>query len=54
MRRRLEVYHQQTSPLIDYYTRWGQSEDPDAPAYVRVDGIGDVEEIKQRILAALS
>jgi len=54
VRKRLEVYHQQTSPLIDYYTRWGQSEDPDAPAYVRVDGIGDVEEIKQKILAALS
>lgn len=54
VRRRLEVYHEQTAPLIDYYTRWGQSDDPDAPSYVRVDGIGDVEEVKQRILRAMS
>lgn len=54
VRRRLEVYHEQTAPLIDYYTRWGQSNDPDAPSYVRVDGIGDVEEVKQRILRAMS
>ena len=54
VRRRLQVYHRQTAPLIDYYTRWGKSGDPEAPAYVRVDGIGDVEDVKQRILAALS
>lgn len=54
VRKRLEVYHEQTAPLIDYYTRWGESGDPDAPAYVRVDGIGDVEEIKQRILGAMA
>lgn len=54
VRRRLEVYHEQTAPLIDYYTRWGQSDDSDAPAYVRVDGIGDVDEVKERILRAMS
>lgn len=54
VRKRLEVYHEQTAPLIDYYTRWGQTDDADAPAYVRVDGIGDVEEVKQRILAAMT
>lgn len=53
VRKRLEVYHEQTAPLIDYYTRWGQSGAANAPAHVRVDGIGDVEEIKQRILSAL-
>jgi len=53
VRKRLQVYHDQTAPLIEYYTRWGQTDDPGAPAYVRVDGIGDVEEIKQRILAAM-
>ncbi len=54
VRKRLEVYHEQTAPLIDYYTRWGRTDDADAPAYVRVDGIGDVEEVKQRILAAMT
>lgn len=54
VRKRLQVYHEQTAPLVDYYTRWGRSGAADAPTYVRVDGIGDVEEIKQRILAAMS
>lgn len=53
VRRRLQVYHQQTAPLIEYYSDWGRSGAPGAPAYVRVDGIGDVEEIKERILSAL-
>jgi len=54
VRKRLQVYHDQTAPLIEYYSKWGQSGSRDAPAYVRVDGIGDVEEIKQRVLGALS
>jgi len=54
VRKRLEVYHEQTAPLIEYYSEWEQSNDPQAPRYVRVDGIGDVEEVKQRILAAMS
>lgn len=54
VRKRLEVYHRQTAPLIDYYSHSGQPGDPGAPIYVRVDGIGDVDEVKQRILAALN
>lgn len=54
VRKRLQVYHDQTAPLIEYYTRWGESNAPDAPGYIRVDGIGDVEEVKQRILGAMS
>ncbi|MDZ7839685.1 MAG: adenylate kinase [Gammaproteobacteria bacterium] len=54
VQKRLEVYHEQTAPLIEYYTRWGGTDDPGAPAYVRVDGIGDVEDVKQRILAAMT
>lgn len=54
VRKRLEVYHEQTAPLIEYYTRWGGTNDPEAPAYIRVDGIGDVEDVKQRILAAMT
>jgi len=54
VRKRLEIYHEQTAPLIEYYSNWEKSGEPGAPRYVRVDGIGDVEQIKQRILAAMS
>jgi adenylate kinase len=53
VRKRLEVYHDQTEPLIDYYTKWAESGDGAAPKYVKVVGIGKVEEIRDRIFAGL-
>ena len=53
VRKRLDVYHAQTEPLVDYYTRWSQSGDSAAPNYVRINGIGSVEEIRDRIFSAL-
>jgi adenylate kinase len=53
VRRRLEVYHRQTEPLVDYYARWAKSGDPRAPKYHRIDGLGKVEEVRDRIFAAL-
>jgi adenylate kinase len=53
VRKRLEVYHQQTEPLVDYYAKWAQSGDRAAPKYHRIDGLGKVEEVRDRIFAAL-
>ncbi len=53
VRHRLAVYHAQTSALIEYYARWGASGDPSAPKSRRILGVGSVEEIKVRALAAL-
>jgi len=53
VRKRLDVYHEQTEPLVDYYSKWAASGDEAAPQYVRVDGIGSVEEIRDRIFQAL-
>jgi adenylate kinase len=53
VRKRLAVYHEQTEPLIDYYTKWAESGDGAAPKYVKVVGIGKVEEIRDRIFAGL-
>lgn len=53
VRKRLEVYHSQTEPLIDYYKNWQSSKDPAAPRYIRIDGIGKVGEIRDQIFAAL-
>jgi adenylate kinase len=51
---RLGVYHAQTKPLVQYYINWGNSGDPRAPVYVNIQGRGDVEVIRDNILAALS
>ena len=54
VRKRLEVYQRQTRPLVEYYQRWAASGEPGAPAYRRISGLGSVEEISTRALAALA
>jgi adenylate kinase len=54
VRERLRVYHAQTKPLVDYYSRWAAEGDPGAPKVAKVAGTGSVEEIRDRIFAALS
>jgi adenylate kinase len=53
VKNRLEVYHRQTEPLIAYYARWSATGDARAPKYHRVDGLGTVEEVRDRVFAAL-
>ena len=51
VRKRLAVYQEQTRPLVDFYS---SMEGDDAPAYHRVEGVGDMQEIRSRMLACLS
>ncbi|QJR12170.1 Adenylate kinase [Usitatibacter rugosus] len=53
VRNRLGVYHQQTEPLVEYYKTWGGTGDKRAPKYHRIDGIGSVDEVKDRVFKAL-
>lgn len=53
VRRRLQVYHAQTRPLIDYYEAWAATGDARAPRHLRISGSGGVEEIRDRAFAAL-
>ena len=54
VKKRLAVYAEQTRPLVDYYARWAERGEPDAPAYRKISGTGSVDEITARALAALS
>ena len=53
VRNRLDVYHAQTEPLIDYYKNWESSGESAAPKYIRIEGVGKVEEIRDQIFSAL-
>ncbi len=53
VRNRLAVFHRQTKPLIDYYARWAATGDQRAPRYHRVDGLGTVEQVRDRIFSEL-
>ncbi len=53
VRKRLDVYHSQTKPLIDYYRNWNVSGEANSPAYIRIEGVGTVEQIRDHIFQAL-
>ncbi|HEY9106027.1 MAG TPA: adenylate kinase [Roseateles sp.] len=54
VRKRLDVYSAQTRPLVDYYSQWAATGDANAPKYRRIEGMGSVEDITRRALAALA
>ena len=53
VRNRIKIYHRTTEPLVAYYTRWAATGDAKAPKYHRINGQGKVDEVRDRIFAAL-
>lgn len=53
VRNRLQVYQQQTHPLVQYYQSLEQKEGANAPHYLCVDGMQPVESVKQYIFKSL-
>src|SRR4051812_27019298 len=52
--KRLDVYSQQTRPLVDYYSAWTKADPAAAPKYRAIKGVGTVDEITQRAVQALA
>ncbi len=53
VKKRLEVYHSQTKPLVKYYVDWANSGLEGAPKHVFVNGLGEMNNIKEEIFSAL-
>lgn len=57
VRKRLQVYNDQTRPLVDYYSSWAAKANPvdrvKAPAYRKISGTGSVNDITASIFAVL-
>ena len=53
VKKRLDVYHEQTEPLIDYYKKWEAAGEAAAPKYCHINGVGSLEDITKQIYAAL-
>ena len=54
VRKRLEIYRARTRPVVDYYRSWAASGDLRAPKYRKISGVGQVESVTERALAALT
>lgn len=52
VRHRLDVYHEQTKPLVDFYQQ--MAADQGAPKYNAIAGVGSVEDITAKVMAALA
>lgn len=53
VRKRLEVYETQTRPLVDYYGQWAATGDQNAPQYRKIEGVGTVDDIRDKAFNAL-
>ena len=53
VQKRLELYHQQTKPLMEFYQNWAHSGDPLAAKFASVKGVGAVADIRDAIFAIL-
>ncbi len=51
--KRLNVYHEQTKPLVEYYSAWAKSGDANAPRVKHVPGVGSVDAIRDAVFKAL-
>jgi len=50
VKNRLDVYHEQTEPLVSYYNDW---DGENAPVYSLINGVGAVKDITGQVAAAL-
>lgn len=53
VRKRLEVYHEQTEPLVDHYKKRLESGEKGAPDYIEIDGMQPVEDVRNEVITAL-
>jgi adenylate kinase len=54
VKKRLDVYHSQTKPLVDYYANWAKSGVAGSPKHVKVNGLGEMNTIRDSIFSALT
>ncbi|AMX02278.1 adenylate kinase [Microbulbifer thermotolerans] len=53
VRKRLAVYHEQTEPLVGFYRELAERSPESAPKYSKVLGVGSMDEIREKVIAAL-
>lgn len=53
VRKRLDIYHSQTAPLVSYYQDWAAKDAQSAPRYLAVEGVGSVDDIRAKVMTGL-
>ena len=53
VRKRLAIYHEQTAPLVNFYKQLESAKGENAPKYAHIAGVGSLQDIKDKVMAAL-
>jgi len=54
VRNRLQVYHEQTEPLVEFYKAYAARDPQNAPAYASVSGVGSLDDVQARLVEVLA
>ena len=54
VKKRLVEYHNLTEPLVDYYSTWAKSGVAGSPKHIKINGLGELEAIKNNIIKQLA
>lgn len=54
VRNRLNVYHEQTQPLVGFYRDYERRDPENAPKYASISGVGAMADVEQRLIEVLS
>jgi adenylate kinase len=54
VKKRLDVYHKQTEPLIEYYKKYSESEADIKPLFIKIQGAQTIEKINENIVSMIS
>jgi adenylate kinase len=54
VKKRLDIYHSQTKPLVEFYGKWSATGDAQAPKVLKVAGVGSVDDITKSVFDALN
>jgi adenylate kinase len=54
VRKRLAIYHDQTAPLVSFYKKLEAEKGDSAPKYSHIPGVGSLNDITAKVLAALA
>lgn len=53
IRKRLQVYHEKTEPLVQYYKELSNSKTVDSPKYIQINGVGTIEQVQQQLRSSI-
>ena len=54
VRKRLDIYHKQTEPLIEYYKKYSESEADTKPVFIKIQGDQTIERINENMASMIS